>query len=305
MKQVAAIGECMIELSELGNGAMALSYGGDTLNTLVYVSRLGISADYVTALGQDYYSDWMCDAWQAEGVGTDLVVRVADRLPGLYTIRTDANGERTFFYWRDQSPARDLFGFPEAGALSETLLDYDVVYISGITLSLYTQSHRTRLFEVLDAVRRKGGRIMFDTNHRPNLWRDLDAARQVYSEALKRVDIALPTLDDEQAIYGDVSAEACAARLHDFGVGEVVVKMGRAGCLVSSNGISTRVELEQPRQAVDTTGAGDSFNAGYLAARLKDKEILEAARFAQQVAGEVVMHRGAIIPKEAVPEMIP
>ena len=108
--RIACIGECMLELSGAAHDRMTLSYGGDTLNTAVYLARLGRSN--LTALGDDPYSDWMIDEWQAEGVGTNSVLRVG--LPGFYAIRTDARGERQFHYWRDQAPARDLFNLPDA-----------------------------------------------------------------------------------------------------------------------------------------------------------------------------------------------
>ena len=109
----ASIGECMLELSTLGDDNYSMAYGGDTLNTAVYLARLGVEVDYVTALGDDPLSERMVEAWQAEGVGTRLVLQVPGRLPGLYLIRRDARGERSFYYWRDQAPARELFALPE------------------------------------------------------------------------------------------------------------------------------------------------------------------------------------------------
>jgi hypothetical protein len=140
----------MVELREQADARMTRSYGGDTLNTAIYLARLGASVDYVTALGDDVWSDEMLSGWRAEGVGTDLVVRLAGRVPGLYIIRTDENGERRFYYWRDSAPARQLFALPQTEALCELLTSYDLVYFSGITLSLYddagTPSDASTLF---------------------------------------------------------------------------------------------------------------------------------------------------------------
>jgi len=172
MWKIAAVGECMLELSlprgtELSrNQAPTMSFGGDTLNTAVYLSRLGVPCSYVTALGDDPFSHWMLDEWQREGVDTGLVVTVADRLPGLYMIETDAQGERRFFYWRREAPARELFADPQrAASLFDSLAGYDLVYLSGITLSLYSDEALERLFRFLGRYREQGGRIAFD------LWR--------------------------------------------------------------------------------------------------------------------------------------
>jgi 2-dehydro-3-deoxygluconokinase len=81
MKRVACIGECMVELSEHPDGTLTRSFGGDTLNTTLYLARLGVPVDYATALGDDPFSDEMILAWQAEGIGTDLIARVPERLP--------------------------------------------------------------------------------------------------------------------------------------------------------------------------------------------------------------------------------
>jgi 2-dehydro-3-deoxygluconokinase len=89
MRPLAAIGECMLELSEHPDGRITRAFGGDTLNTAVYLARLGVPVDYITALGDDPWSEEMLAAWQAEGVGTASVLRLEGRLPGLYIIQTD------------------------------------------------------------------------------------------------------------------------------------------------------------------------------------------------------------------------
>src|SRR5262245_59992278 len=164
MTRVASVGECMIELSQGGKGLLQRSWGGDTLNTAVYLARLGLAVDYITALGADPLSEEMVEAWQAEGVGTARVVRLPGRLPGLYLISTDADGQRRFYYWRESAPARLLFDLPETGEIVAALASYDLVYLSGISLALYGEAGRGRLFGALDETRARGGRVAFDTN---------------------------------------------------------------------------------------------------------------------------------------------
>jgi 2-dehydro-3-deoxygluconokinase len=304
-QKIACIGECMVEVSHQSDGQMGLSYGGDTLNTAVYMSRLGLDVEYVTALGDDPYSIQMIEAWQDEGVGTDFVIRVADRVPGLYAIRTDDRGERSFYYWRDQAPARELLRLPEFATIQKSLEVMDYIYVSGISLSLYSEVDRQQMFELLDIQRENGGKVVFDTNHRPNRWSSPGQASQVYKDILQRTDIALPTIEDEQLLFNDKDAMACADRLHKLGVGEVVIKMGEDGCFVSAGKINEMVPLSEIRQSQDTTGAGDSFNGAYLAARLAGKDCVAAASIAHLIAREVIMHPGAIIPKNAMPEVKP
>ncbi|HSK41569.1 MAG TPA: PfkB family carbohydrate kinase, partial [Arenibaculum sp.] len=168
--KVAALGECMVELIGKPDGTAVTGFGGDTLNTAVYMARLGVGVDYVTALGDDPLSDAMISAWEAEGVGTGRVLRVAGRLPGRYTIETDAAGERRFVYRRKSSPARDLFVLPGSEALARDLDDCELLYLSGSRLAIWGERGRERFFDLADRVRGRGGRIAFDSNWRPGLW---------------------------------------------------------------------------------------------------------------------------------------
>jgi 2-dehydro-3-deoxygluconokinase len=307
MLKVASIGECMIELRHRGERDLALGFGGDTLNFAVYLARLtgsrGVSVDYVTALGDDPYSDAMLAMWRAEGIGCELVARLPGRLPGLHTIRTDAHGERTFTYWRSASAARDVLKGEPGERIAERLGGYDLLYLSGITLSILDPAQRERLLAVADRVRARGGRVAFDSNFRPAGWPDRAAAREAFDAMLCRVDIALPTLDDDQALFGVADAADCARRLHGLGVPEVAVKLGKNGCWLSWDGASGAVPAEPVARVVDSTAAGDSFNAGYLAARLTGAAPEAAARLGSRVAARVIAHPGAIIPAAAMADL--
>ena len=298
--RIASIGECMLELSGPVDSPR-LGFGGDTLNTAVYLARLGVSVDYATVLGDDPFSDEMLTAWQAEHVGTDLVLRLAGRQPGLYVIRTGDQGERSFYYWRDQAPARELFDRPEAAAIIAGLPAYDWLYLSGITLSLYSDAGRATLGDILDRQRARGGKVAFDSNYRPRGWLDQAGARATMEQVLAKTDLALPTLEDEQVLYGDRDAEACAVRIAAMGVSEIVVKQGGQGCLIRTGGDIVEVPADRNENAVDTSAAGDSFNAGYIAARMAAKTPAQAAAAGHRLAATVICYPGAIIPRQAMP----
>lgn len=298
--RVASIGECMVELSDAGAGLFSRSFGGDTLNTALYLARLGIETSYVSALGDDPLSSAMLDAWSAEGINIDEVVRVPGRLPGLYMIERNGLGERSFLYWRDRAPAREFFDHIDDLVL-ERLARFDWLYLSGITLSLYNDDGRARLIELLSRARRNGGRVAFDGNYRPRGWNDATTARRVFDSLLPHVDLALPTFDDEKLLFGDADADSCAARLRAAGIAEIVVKMGSRGCIVYSEGGRTEVIPDEVLQPVDTTAAGNSFNAGYLAGRLSGASLSKSARAGHRLAGVVIQWPGAVIPRDAMP----
>ncbi len=298
--RVICVGEVMVELARGPDGRYGQAFGGDTFNTAVYLARAGIPTAYATALGDDPYSDALMALASAEGVNGDLIARVAGRMPGLYLIETDAKGERKFYYWRDTSPARELFELPDWATVCAALLSARLVYFSGVTLSLYSNTGIGRFLAALELARKQGVTVAFDGNFRPRGWNgDLARTRTVFAEALKRVDIALPTFEDEATLWGDANPEATVERLQAFGIGEIAVKNGSSSALVADRSGREHVPVPEVVQPVDTTAAGDSFNAAYLAARLNGENPVAAASAAHGLAGQVIRHRGAIMPRAA------
>ena len=303
MTRVASIGECMIEMKQAQGGAtgglFSRGYGGDTLNTSVYLARLGIDIDYLTALGDDALSDEMIAAWSAEGVGTKRVARLPGKLPGIYMIQTDDNGERRFFHWRESAAARLLMELPDTDDILNSLASYEVVYLSAITLSIYSEEGRGRLMAALKRARLLGTRFAFDTNFRARGWPDLEIARGVYREAFEAADIVLASTEDLLPLYPGASN---ATLMADIRSPELILKLAEPACLLRFGGRSHEVKagpLTQP--VVDTTAAGDSFAAAYIAARLAGSDPIEAARAGHRLAGIVVCYPGAIIPRYAMP----
>jgi 2-dehydro-3-deoxygluconokinase len=308
---VYAIGECMIELQRKADGTgMDYRFGGDTLNTAVYMARLLDPAHarvaYVTGLGVDGMSGEMLASWEREGIDTSCVQRLADRLPGLYMIETEPSGERRFHYWRKDSAARHWLEAPGAGKVLEQLAGARMVYLSGISLAILSPADRELLIAALARCRANGGRVVFDNNYRPRLWDSANLAREVYLRVLAHTDIALLTIDDEHALHGEETARQVVERTRGYGVGEVVVKCGAEPAVVWADGQLHEVAPQPVKDVVDTTAAGDSFGAGYMAARLAGKDAAAAARAGHTLAGAVIRQRGAIIPRESMPaELLP
>ncbi|MGF1765720.1 sugar kinase [Aliivibrio kagoshimensis] len=303
---IAVIGECMVELQKKHDG-LSQRFGGDTLNTAVYLSRLakdhGINTSYVTALGADPFSTDMLEKWQAEGIDTSLVVQIDHKQPGLYYIETDETGERSFHYWRSDAAAKFMFDQQDTPALLDKLFSYDAVYLSGITLAILTVNGRTQLFNFLAKFKAQGGQVFFDNNYRPKLWENQQEAISWYMRMLNYTDTALLTFDDEQELYGDESIEQCIARTSDSGVREIIIKRGAKDCLVVERQSAQYVAPNPVDNIVDTTAAGDSFSAGFLAKRLSGGNARDAAFSGHLVAGTVIQHPGAIIPVDITPDL--
>ena len=291
--KVAAIGEAMIELSMDGDHA-AVGVAGDTLNTAIYLKRTApaIQVDYVTRLGQEPFSRKIRDFIAAQRVVVvDAIEYDVNGTPGLYAITTDAGGERSFTYWRNQSAARKMFQTtqgPNFGALK----DYDVLYLSGISLAILPQETRDALLEWLAGYRSRGGRVVYDSNHRPKLWPDAETAQKVNAEMWAIADIALPSIDDEAVLSGE-SPDEIAARFLRLGK-TGALKRGPSGPLCLATGAVD--DYRQAACVVDTTAAGDSFNGGYLGALFQGANQAEALRVGHDLAARVVGYKGAIVP---------
>lgn len=293
----------MLELSQVNSPAITnsrllnMGFGGDTLNTSIYLSRAGINVSYVSALGDDETSAWLLAQWQEEGIDCSLVHRASNSVPGMYMINVDEDGERSFLYWRKNSPASRLF---DEVALSESIFDsiskHPYLYLSGISLAILPDASRKRLLSLIKNYRKSGGLVIFDGNYRPTLWNNQSQARNTYTQMYQLSDIALPTFEDEARLFNYRNAEQAILAISAFGVTETVLKMGKDGCLASVDGERVYVAARSIT-AVDTTAAGDSFNAGFLAKRLTGSTIEQACEAGHQLAAEVIQYNGAIIPR--------
>lgn len=297
MKLFVSVGECMLELSAATGDLWRLGVAGDTLNTAWYArAALGPEweVSYVTRLGLDPFSDRAADFIASGGISTWHISRHPARSVGLYAISLTA-GERSFAYWRDTSAARTLM---EAPALVETALAAaDVIHLSGITLAILPEPARQDLIALVARQRQRGALCALDPNFRARLWSDADTARRVIEAAARAVSVVLPGFEDEAALFGDKDPEVTAARYLGLGAGLVVVKNGAEGVALGQDRIRTFRDL--PRAAaVDTTGAGDSFNGTFLAALVGGQGAQAAIRAAHAMAARVVTHRGALIPME-------
>lgn len=298
MLSVVAAGECMIEFAPDGKGAWQMGFAGDTFNTLWTLRALlpaNAQADYVTAFGDDDFSQRQMAFFGDHEIGTADSLQLAGGRPGLYAISLKG-AERSFTYWRSDSAARHLADDPRR--LGRSLAARDLIYFSGITLAILPADSRPVFRAAIVAARASGARIAFDPNYRPRLWESPETATAEIGSAAANADFVLPTFDDESALFGDATPQETAGRLFWAGVEECVVKNGAEPALVCKSGQFDAVPALSGVRAVDTSGAGDAFNGGYLAARLLGRDPTAAARLAHQVAASAVSVRGALTPVE-------
>ena len=302
-RTIACIGECMVEMCKKSDVQYEMAFAGDTANTAIYLSRLLNSShhtvDYVTALGDDPYSSQIYNFLNSENVCTTQTRRLDGEMPGIYFIETDNEGERSFYYYRSAAAAKKMFEGDRGEILLSNLSNYEWLYLSGISLSILDTNSLSKLIIALTKAKDNGTKIVFDGNFRPAGWDSVKVAHRVFSQVLAVSYIALMTFDDEKAVFGDTSPKATVDRLRSLGVEEGAIKLGDEGCLVFDHlgeeflPISSKITMP-----VDTTAAGDSFNAGFLFSRMTGASIVEAGQYGNKLAGKVIQFQGAIVPKK-------
>lgn len=296
-----SVGECMIEMSSLVDNEFQLNFAGDTFNTAWY-TRACLPMDqwdvsYFTRIGTDDFSLKMKSFFNANHIDTRFIQEDPVRQPGLYLIEVK-DGERHFTYWRDQSAAKRLA--EDTVLLEQAFSQADVIYFSAITLAILLPEHRDHFIKLVKKARESGKTTVFDTNIRLRLWQSKDELKRITMQAANASEIVLPSFDDEAKVFGDLTLEDCAQRYLNAGASVVVLKNGGDAMLVA-DGKSTQYfsDFEQLKP-LDTTGAGDSFNGGFLAALLTGHNVETAMINGHNVASQVVMQRGALMPMHKI-----
>lgn len=291
-----SIGEAMVEMAP---GAAMDQYrqgfAGDTFNTAWYLTQLHpeMRPRYVTRVGVDDMSDRLLALMERAGMDVGHVQRCAHRTLGLYLISLH-DGERSFSYWRDQSAAREMA--QDEAALKSAAEGADLIYFSGITLGILDTAGRNRLLGVLDAARDAGAVVAFDSNLRPRLWASSEEMCAAVMHAAAVSDVVLPSYDDEAAFFGDAGPGTTLTRYLGAGATTVIVKNGPGEVIYSADGTQGTCMVQPATQVVDTTSAGDSFNAGIFAGMADGADIEDAIGLGATVARHVIGEKGALVP---------
>lgn len=305
MPNIVIFGETMVELSKADAHLYKKGFAGDVHSVALYLKRAVTDQDtkcyLLSSCGADKLGDELVSTLNEQSISAELMLRHPSKTLGLYMVNTDANGERSFDYWRSTAAAKETLELLEAEG-NEKLLDMkpDVFFFSGITLAILPEASRKKLWPLLKALGEQGCDVMFDPNYRPRLWSSADEARTNFEQAFALSTTLLPSLEDLEQLYNAEGFEHGASILEKFNASaKLVVKDGPNGILYKDQTESFHLNVKGVENVVDTTAAGDSFNGSYLAAGIQGKTPKEALGFAAKVAAEVIQHRGAVIPLNA------
>ena len=301
MPHLLMIGECMIELSQSNElGEYKQSFAGDVFNTGVYIKRClkeSAQVSFLSVIGQDKMSTQLLNLMASEEINSRYLYRCKSNKMGLYIINIDQYGERTFDYWRENSAARHLVKFIKKDTDKTAFRSVTTIFFSGISLAILSPDDLVNFWEFIECRRSSGCQIVFDPNYRPALWSSPQKAKNAFEIAYSLSDVVLPGVDDHKNLYNHKSAAEIASHLEAKGIGEIIIKNGDLEVLISVEGRRTQIDIIPVTEVVDTTSAGDAFNGGYLSARQSGKSVKSSVIYAANVAGCVIQHKGAIVPK--------
>lgn len=287
---LVSIGECLVEFNREPDGRYMVAWGGDAVNAAVRGARLGLRTGFVSTFGDDIFTGNIRDGIAREGVDLSLTEVLPGRENGLYFIDLDERGEYAFHFRRRDSAATETLRRIDSDSLFAYLSRSSWLLFSGITLAVMKEPER--LLPVLARLRASAGtRIAFDTNYRPALWPSADLYRERVAEVLPYADLFLPSEPDLERAWEGQAAEDVVQSL---GVRRTAMKRGEKGCLLLWEGVRLELPVEERVTVADTTGAGDAFNAGFIAGLVRGEEPLQAARRGMETAGRAVQGRGAL-----------
>lgn len=297
MSNILIFGESMLELTTKEGPLMRRAYAGDVFSVAVYLARLAppaLKVKMLSATGSDALSQGLRAALEHEGVDTDCMATHPSKHLGLYMVQNDSSGEREFTYWRSNSAARDAIKLIDLYAIATP----DYLFFSGISLAILDPASRFTFKRWVADLKKLGTTVIFDANFRPALWQSESEYLTEYRWAFSACDIALPGMDDLQQIFRCESAQQACELLSAYDIQEIIIKNGPDSILYRNGAQQGEFQVPKVNLIVDTTAAGDSFNAAYLASRIGGSSTPEAIAAGCRMSAKVIGHSGAIMAND-------
>lgn len=260
-----------------------LHSGGNAMTASINLTKIGLSASVIGKVGCDYWGDFLINTLKQQGVETKNVARAKSCQTSTSVVMLSEDGERSFFHCVG---ANGKFRMSDVDW--DVIQEADIIFVTGIFL--LNEFDTYDLTDFLKKCRQLGKITAADVG-----WDSQNRWGELINPALPYINIFIPSIEEAREIAEKSTPETCAEVFFARGVGSVVIKLGKDGCYVQENSASAGQILPGCKNvtAVDTTGAGDSFCSGFLAAYSKGKTFLEAAKFANAAGAICVMSAGA------------
>lgn len=291
-EKVLTVGDGLITMDPAVKGPLRYvthferKVGGAELNFAIACSRLSLDVTWISRLGKDEFGRHIYNFARGEGIDVSHV-RFVDGCPtSLNFKQINEDGSGKTFYYRDNSPIVKL---TVKDITEELFQDISLVHITGVFMSIHPQT-RNIVYKILELAAKKEVIVSFDPNIRLKMW-TIQEARDAFAKVFPYVDILLAGLDEMELILGDSSEESLEVFANKYNIAELVIKDGANGSkLFKENRWLYQNAFKV--NAVDTVGAGDGFDAGYVYSFLHQKSDSEKLRFANAVGALVTTVKG-------------
>tara|TARA_Y100000590_G_scaffold468971_1_gene654174 strand:- start:3124 stop:4038 length:915 start_codon:yes stop_codon:yes gene_type:complete len=294
--RIVSIGECMAELSSRKDSGYNLNFAGDTANTSIYLSRLGIKTAYLTSIGNDAISKNLLNFLKKEKIVTNYIFKNSKKTIGVYLIKNNKRGEREFFYWRSDSAAKSLFENININKYYKIFKNYDAVYFSGITLSIYNSKNLNNLYLFIKKLKNNDTKIYFDLNVRLKNWKSVNYAKQVIKKFSLLSDIIF--ISKEDLNYLKFLNIKYFINNYSNNDSIILFRAGSGSIKIYKNNYISKYKLKFLKNVKDTTGSGDAFNASFIYHLLKNKSEKNCVSLAHKLGKSVALTKGAIMSKK-------
>ena len=291
--KIISIGECMAELSSRAYGNYHLNFAGDTANTSIYLSRLGVKTSYLTSVGNDKISKNLINFLKKEKILTNHIKINSKKSIGLYLIENNKKGEREFFYWRSNSAAKTFFENIKINKYFNLLKKYDAIYFSGITLSIYDYKSLNIFYKLIKRLKKNNIKIFFDLNIRLKNWKSTSIAKKNIKKFCSISDIIFISKEDLNELdFFDIESFVFKYSKSSY----VLFREGSGNILTYENGkFFSKYKFKLLKNVKDTTGCGDAFNASFIFHYMNNNTEEICIKMAHKLGKSVALTKGAII----------
>ena len=291
---VCSIGEAMIEISNIKNSLYNQSFAGDTLNFCNYLDKKKLNAFFLSAIGKSEINQSLLDFVKSKNISTKYIKQINQFEIGLYLIKNKDNGEKQFFYWRDESAAKQYFNNIDFLNLYKELKNFDYIYFSGITLSIIHISKLNNFIKLLKLLKSKKIKIVFDFNIRPSRWNKKNL-NIFLDSVLKFVDICFLSGEDMNYWKNKNNIKSYEQIVRKYKLKHSIFRKNAKFTYVFLNKTRYVFKNKLLKTVVDTSGAGDGFNAAYLSNFIVNNDPVLALKAGSSLGSKIVMKKGAIV----------
>ena len=292
--KICAIGECMMELTHSKMELYNQSIAGDTLNFASYLDKKIFDTSYFTAVGTSEISKRVISYLKKQKIKTNLVSRISSHEIGLYLIENSKVGEKIFYYWRDNSAAKFFFNNQNIKQCQNQLKKFQYVYFSGITLSLFDDNNFHKFLSLIEFLKKKQIKIIFDFNIRIKRW-SKKKLFSYFSKTLPFVDILFSSGEDLNFLKGNASLRTFKNLIQKYNIEHAIYRNNARLNYSFYKDESYFIKNKIKNKVVDTSGAGDGYSATYISKFIKFNDPQKALHAASEIGAKIVMKKGAIV----------